>query len=50
MQSITNLKTTRAETRPGMNDRARRSTPSPKPNSPGLSPEELRTLALEMIG
>jgi len=50
MQTTTNSKATRVETRLAMNERARRFTSAPKPSPSGLSREELRALVREMIG
>ena len=50
MQTTTNSKVTRAETRPTTTKRVRRFTSAPKPSPSGLSREELRALVREMIG
>ena len=50
MQTTTNSKVTRVETRPATTERARRVTSAAKPSPSGLSREELRALVREMIG
>jgi len=50
MQTITNAEAVRVAPRSTTQDRARRSAPAPKPNSSGLSREELKKLVAEMIG
>jgi len=50
MQTTTISKPMRVEPRPTLTDKARRSAPTPKPNSSALSREELQRAVREMIG
>ena len=50
MQAITNSEATSVRSRPTTQDRARKPVPACKPNTSGLSREELKKLVAEMIG
>ena len=50
MQTTTISKPMCVEPRPTLNDKARSSAPTAKPNSSALSRKELRALVLEVIG